>query len=38
MKKIGRTIFIGDVHGCLFELKSLIEKLAVMPRDRVIFY
>lgn len=31
-----RTIFIGDVHGCLLELKDLIEKLSITPQDRVI--
>ena len=31
-----RTIFIGDVHGCLLELKDLVLKLALTPEDRVI--
>ncbi len=30
-----RTIFIGDVHGCLEELKQLIQKLNIKS-DRVI--
>ena len=32
-----RTIFIGDVHGCLDELKSLLDILDVGSQDRVIF-
>lgn len=32
-----RTIVIGDVHGCLNELKELIEQVALQPTDRVIF-
>lgn len=32
----GRTIFIGDVHGCAEELKLLVKKLEVGSRDRVI--
>lgn len=32
----GRTIFIGDVHGCLSELKAMINRLAPTPADRVI--
>lgn len=31
-----RTIFIGDVHGCLTELEELIERLAPGSGDRVI--
>ena len=30
-----RTIFIGDIHGCLDELESLIVRLAIEPADRV---
>ena len=33
---MARTIFIGDVHGCIDELDLLIEKLKVTPSDRVI--
>ena len=32
-----RTIFIGDVHGCIDELLELMERLAPTPEDRVIF-
>ena len=33
-----RTIFIGDVHGCLSELNVLLEKLApVAGVDHVVF-
>jgi serine/threonine protein phosphatase 1 len=31
-----RTIFIGDVHGCLDELRALVRKLGVTDEDRVI--
>ena len=31
-----RTIFIGDVHGCLNELKALVEILKPTPEDRII--
>ena len=34
----GRTILIGDVHGCVRELKKLLEKTEADPRrDRIIF-
>jgi bis(5'-nucleosyl)-tetraphosphatase (symmetrical) len=34
----GRTIIIGDVHGCLAELQELLTKLKVRPlEDRLIF-
>jgi serine/threonine protein phosphatase 1 len=32
-----RTIFIGDVHGCIEELASLICSLRLEKNDRVIF-
>lgn len=32
----GRTIFIGDVHGCIEELRRLAELLQIRKRDRVI--
>lgn len=31
-----RTIFIGDVHGCIDELRAMVRKLAVAQDDRVI--
>lgn len=31
-----RTIFIGDIHGCLEELRTLVRKLQVTAEDRVI--
>ncbi|MBX7057969.1 MAG: metallophosphoesterase [Leptospirales bacterium] len=31
-----RTIFVGDVHGCLAELQRLIRKLRLGAEDRVI--
>jgi serine/threonine protein phosphatase 1 len=37
-KKSGRTIVIGDVHGCYLELAQLLREVQVVPgRDRVIF-
>lgn len=32
-----RDIFIGDVHGCLDELKLLIDKLDIKNNDRIYF-
>lgn len=32
-----RTIFIGDVHGCLDELRALCDKLAPSGRDELVF-
>ncbi|GIX42112.1 MAG: serine/threonine protein phosphatase [Leptospiraceae bacterium] len=31
-----RTIFIGDVHGCLTELKKMIDKIKPTKNDRII--
>ncbi|MCB1321269.1 MAG: metallophosphoesterase, partial [Leptospiraceae bacterium] len=31
-----RTIFIGDVHGCLHELRQMIDRLQPTTEDRVI--
>ncbi|MCB1308768.1 MAG: metallophosphoesterase [Leptospiraceae bacterium] len=31
-----RTIFIGDVHGCLHELRQMIDRLRPTAEDRVI--
>jgi predicted phosphodiesterase len=31
-----RTIFIGDVHGCLYELEQLLESCAYARGDRVV--
>ncbi len=34
---MARTIFIGDVHGCLEELRELVEeKIRPVPGDRII--
>lgn len=32
---MGRTIFIGDIHGCYDELTQLLEKLRLQHDDRV---
>ncbi|MBI5766285.1 MAG: metallophosphoesterase [Verrucomicrobia bacterium] len=32
----GRTIAIGDIHGCAREFEALLEKLALTSRDRLI--
>jgi hypothetical protein len=34
---MGRTIVIGDLHGCYDEAVALLRALAVAPSDRVIF-
>ena len=33
---MGRTIVIGDVHGCLAEFKELLDRLAISSSDRLI--
>jgi predicted phosphodiesterase len=33
----GRTLFIGDVHGCAEELEQLLVAFNPKPKDRVIF-
>ncbi len=32
-----RTMIIGDVHGCLRELRSLVDLLHLQPDDEVVF-
>jgi len=32
-----RTIFVGDVHGCLEELRALCDKLALTKDDTLVF-
>ncbi len=32
-----RTIFIGDVHGCLDELAALVDKLRLVSDDTLVF-
>jgi len=34
---MGRTILIGDVHGCLAELQRLLDQVAYASTDRLIF-
>ena len=33
---MGRTIVIGDIHGCFDELKDLLELVEMRTDDRVI--
>jgi predicted phosphodiesterase len=32
----GRTIVVGDIHGCYDELIALLDKAALTPHDRVV--
>jgi serine/threonine protein phosphatase 1 len=32
-----RIIVIGDVHGCYFELRALLEEIGLRPADRLFF-
>lgn len=32
-----RAIIIGDVHGCYFELRALLEEIQIRPSDRLVF-
>lgn len=32
-----RIIAIGDIHGCLFSLQHLLEKLRLQPLDQLVF-
>ncbi len=32
-----RTIVVGDVHGCYFELRALLDEIGLRPSDRRIF-
>jgi hypothetical protein len=34
---MGRTLIVGDVHGCIGELTELLDSLAAGPSDRVVF-
>lgn len=34
---MGRTVVIGDVHGCLGELEALVKRIGVTPDDQVYF-
>src|SRR5205085_2617102 len=34
---MGRTIVVGDVHGCRGELDALLEKIAFASGDRLVF-
>ena len=32
-----RKIIIGDIHGCIDELKSLVSKIAITSNDELFF-
>jgi serine/threonine protein phosphatase 1 len=32
-----RSIVVGDVHGCYFELRALLEEIGLRPTDRLFF-
>jgi hypothetical protein len=34
---MGRTIIVGDVHGCAAELDALLDRLAFCSSDRLVF-
>src|SRR5258705_6131417 len=34
---MNRTIVVGDVHGCYFELRALLDEIGLRPSDRLIF-
>ena len=36
MPEAGRTIVVGDVHGCYDELLALLDSLEFAPRDRLV--
>ena len=37
LQVVGRTVFIGDVHGCAAELEQLLEHIQFSESDRLIF-
>jgi serine/threonine protein phosphatase 1 len=34
---MGRVFVVGDIHGCVDELDTLLDALALAPRDTVVF-
>src|SRR5262245_17086687 len=35
--RMGRTLIVGDVHGCSWELSALLDRLNFSSGDRIIF-
>ena len=35
-KIIGRTIVVGDIHGCFDELTLLFDRVGLLPNDKVV--
>jgi hypothetical protein len=33
---VGRTVIVGDVHGCRAELEALLSRVAFVPGDRLV--
>src|SRR5690242_20164090 len=34
---MGRTVIVGDVHGCSLELRGLLDRVAFTSGDRLVF-
>ncbi len=36
-KKTGRLLAIGDIHGCLYQLRALLEQVGPSAADQIVF-